>query len=283
MSICYINGRYIQKIDSKISIEDRGLNFSDGVYEVIRFNKLVLLNFKNHMDRLNRSLDELTIKFPFFNNKTLKIILDKLLYLNYYKKGFIYLQITRGSATRNHLFPKKTKPNVLISIYPEPDIPSLKKGVKIILTKDLRWKRCDIKSISLLPNVLGKQLAHENGCYESWQLDYNDFITEGTTSNAFIIMKNGNIKTHPINNNILGGVTRNTLIEVARENNFSISQKPFSKQELFECKEAFLTSTTVGVLPVTEVQKKQINRGLVGVITRELIEKYDNFLENQTK
>ena len=128
-----------------------------------------------------------------------KIIISNLLKINSYENGFVYLQITRGTATRNHLFPKFTKPNVILSLYPEPDISNLSQGVSIILTDDMRWKRCDIKSVSLLPNVLGKQYAYENGCYESWQMDKQKYITEGTTSNAFMVSKTGKIKTHPLN------------------------------------------------------------------------------------
>jgi len=227
MTICYINGKYMPKIESKISIEDRGLNFSDGIYEVIRFKNKKLLNFKDHQIRLERSLHEIKINFPFASKKSVKIIISNLLKINSYENGFVYLQITRGTATRNHLFPKFSKPNVILSLYPEPNLSNLSKGVSIILTDDMRWKRCDIKSVSLLPNVLGKQFAHENGCYESWQMDKEQYITEGTTSNAFIVSGAGKIKTHPLNNKILGGVTRNTLIRVAKKKKYELRRKLF--------------------------------------------------------
>ena len=281
MSICYINGKYMPKIESKISIEDRGLNFSDGIYEVIRFKNKKLLNFKDHQTRLERSLNEIKITFPFASKKSVKIIISNLLKINSYENGFVYLQITRGTATRNHLFPKFTKPNVILSLYPEPDISNLSQGVSIILTDDMRWKRCDIKSVSLLPNVLGKQYAHENGCYESWQMDKEKYITEGTTSNAFIVSKTGKIKTHPLNNKILGGVTRNTLIRAAKLNKVPIVEKAFSLKDLLNCEEAFLTSTTVGVLPVTKINNKKIKSGKIGSQTKKLIKIYNEFLENQ--
>ena len=281
MSICYINGKYMPKIESKISIEDRGLNFSDGIYEVIRFKNKKLLNFKDHQSRLERSLNEIKITFPFASKKSVKIIISNLLKINSYENGFVYLQITRGTATRNHLFPKFTKPNVILSLYPEPDISNLSQGVSIILTDDMRWKRCDIKSVSLLPNVLGKQYAHENGCYESWQMDKEKYITEGTTSNAFIVSKTGKIKTHPLNNKILGGVTRNTLIRAAKLNKVPIVEKAFSLKDLLNCEEAFLTSTTVGVLPVTKINNKKIKSGKIGSQTKKLIKIYNEFLKNQ--
>ncbi len=281
MSICYINGKYMPKIESKISIEDRGLNFSDGIYEVIRFKNKKLLNFKDHQSRLERSLNEIKITFPFASKRSVKIIISNLLKINSYENGFVYLQITRGTATRNHLFPKFTKPNVILSLYPEPDISNLSQGVSVILTDDMRWKRCDIKSVSLLPNVLGKQYAHENGCYESWQMDKEKYITEGTTSNAFIVSKTGKIKTHPLNNKILGGVTRNTLIRAAKLNKVPIVEKAFSLKDLLNCKEAFLTSTTVGVLPVTKINNKKIKSGKIGSQTKKLIKIYNEFLKNQ--
>ncbi len=281
MSICYINGKYMPKIESKISIEDRGLNFSDGIYEVIRFKNKKLLNFKDHQTRLERSLNEIKITFPFASKKSVKIIISNLLKINSYENGFVYLQITRGTATRNHLFPKFTKPNVILSLYPEPDISNLSQGVSIILTDDMRWKRCDIKSVSLLPNVLGKQYAHENGCYESWQMDKEKYITEGTTSNAFIVSKTGKIKTHPLNNKILGGVTRNTLIRAAKLKMVPIVERAFSLKDLLNCEEAFLTSTTVGVLPVTKINNKKIKSGKIGSQTKKLIKIYNEFLEKQ--
>ena len=281
MSICYINGKYMPKIESKISIEDRGLNFSDGIYEVIRFKNKKLLNFKDHQTRLERSLNEIKITFPFASKKSVKIIISNLLKINSYENGFVYLQITRGTATRNHLFPKFTKPNVILSLYPEPDISNLSQGVSIILTDDMRWKRCDIKSVSLLPNVLGKQYAHENGCYESWQMDKEKYITEGTTSNAFIVSMTGEIKTHPLNNKILGGVTRNTLIRAAKLKKVPIVEKAFSLKDLLNCEEAFLTSTTVGVLPVTKINNKKIKSGKIGNQTKKLIKIYNEFLKNQ--
>ena len=281
MTICYINGKYMPKIESKISIEDRGLNFSDGIYEVIRFKNKKLLNFEDHQIRLERSLHEIKINFPFASKKSVKIIISNLLKINSYENGFVYLQITRGTATRNHLFPKFSKPNVILSLYPEPNLSNLSKGVSIILTDDMRWKRCDIKSVSLLPNVLGKQFAHENGCYESWQMDKEQYITEGTTSNAFIVSGAGKIKTHPLNNKILGGVTRNTLIRVAKKKKIRIEEKAFSLKELINCEEAFLTSTTVGVLPVIKINNKKIKSGKIGNKTKILIEIYNEFLKNQ--
>ena len=279
MGISYVNGRYLYKSIASISIEDRGFNFSDGVYEVMSFSKKNILNYQKHIKRLKRSLKEIKIPSPFYNLSTLEIIIKKLISFNSYNSGIIYLQITRGSSNRNHLFPKNTDLNIVINIYPQKDISSLKKGVDIITAPDLRWKRCDIKSISLLANVLGKQKAFELGVYELW-LTYNkDIISEGTTSNCFIVKNKNTILTHPKNNKILGGVTRESVIEIARKNKINVFEKEFTVNQAYKCKEAFLTSTTVGILPVKKIDNYSINKAIIGTITLKLMKLYEDFLK----
>ena len=279
MTIYYVNGSYQSRSKALISVEDRGFNFSDGVYEVMSFVGNHIINFDKHVKRLKNSLDGLRIQKPVTNYKSLELILKKLINQNKLHKGFIYLQITRGSSSRNHLFPTSSKPNVVIFTFTSKlDKKLILNGVKVRLTEDLRWKRCDIKSISLLPNVLEKQNAFEEGMYESWQ-KRNNFITEGATSNAFIVNKNGLIQTHPANNFILGGVTRDTLIEIAQKKKLKVVEKAFSSQDLFSSKEAFLTSTTAKVLPVVEVNNKNISDGKPGQITRELIKMYNELVK----
>ena len=281
MQISFLNGQFISKHDAKVSIEDRGFNFADGVYEVINFKDLVLLNFSKHLKRLKRSLSETKIKSPFINMNSLHLIIKNLIHLNSVNEGFIYIQITRGTSQRNHLFPKNALANIVISLYPHKNFDILKKGVKVKLSSDLRWKRCDIKTISLLPNVLGKQLAHELGVYELWLINSKKKITEGTTSNAFIILDNGKILTHPKNNFILGGVTRDSVIEVAKQNKLELEEKAFTLSQAFSAKEAFLTSTTVGVLPVLSIDDKIISKGKIGSVTQKLMKLYDDYLSKQ--
>jgi len=281
MSICYVNGSYEEKNSAMISIQDRGFNFSDGVYEVMSFFGNQVINFDKHVKRLARSLNGLRIQKPLTNYKSLELILKKLIKLNKLDKGFVYLQITRGSSSRNHLFPKVSKPNLVIFTFTTKlDKKLILSGVKVRLTEDLRWKRCDIKSISLLPNVLEKQNAFEEGMYESWQKRKN-LITEGSTSNAFIVNKNGFIQTHPANNFILGGVTRDTLIEIAKKNKIKVIEKAFSSSDLFSCKEAFLTSTTAKILPVVKINEKTIGNGKPGQMTQVLIKKYNELVKCQ--
>ena len=283
MQFTYLNGRYLNKKNSSISTEDRGYNFSDGVYEVIAFKKKTLLNYDKHLVRLKKSLLSLRIKSPFSNFQSLQIILMHLININLIKEGFIYLQITRGSAPRNHLIPKMINPNVFLSIYPKKDLGMLrKKGVTVITSDDLRWKRCDIKSTSLLPNVLGKELAHKAGNYELWQVYGNKVISEGTTSNAFIV-KDNTIYTHPKNNYILGGVTRDTVVEIAKEQQVRIIEKAFKLKDVYLSDEAFLTSTTVGILPVVKINDKNILNGKIGEMTKKITNLYKVFINNQLK
>jgi len=281
MQICYINGSFENKSDALISVEDRGFNFSDGVYEVMSFSEEVLINFKKHLDRLKRSLKELRIRSPFKNFKSLELIIKKLIQLNKVHSGYIYLQITRGTAPRNHLFPRSISPNLVIFTFSiKKDDNLIKKGVGIGLTKDKRWQRCDIKAISLLPNLLEKQNAFENGFYEIWQIR-NNHITEGSTSNAFIINSRDEIQTHSKNNLILGGVARDSTLEIAKKKKIKVIEKPFTVSNLENCKEAFLTSTTVGILPVVEVENKKINSGKPGLITKMLIKGYNDYIYSQ--
>ncbi len=281
MSICYVNGSYEEKNSAMISIQDRGFNFSDGVYEVMSFFGNQVINFEKHIKRLEKSLGGLRIQKPLTNYKSLELILKKLIKLNKLDKGFVYLQITRGSSSRNHLFPKLSKPNVVIFTFTAKlDKKLILNGVKVRLTEDLRWKRCDIKSISLLPNVLEKQNAFEEGMYESWQKRKN-LITEGSTSNAFIVNRNGFIQTHPANNFILGGVTRDTLIEIAKKNKIKVIEKAFSSSDLFSSKEAFLTSTTAQILPVVTINEKTIGNGKPGQMTQVLIRMYNELVKCQ--
>ena len=281
MSICYVNGSYEEKSSATISIQDRGFNFSDGVYEVMSFFGNQVINFDKHVKRLAKSLDGLRIQKPLTNYKSLELILKKLIKLNKLDKGFVYLQVTRGSSSRNHLFPKLSQPNIVIFVFTAKlDKKLILSGVKVRLTDDLRWKRCDIKSISLLPNVLEKQNAFEEGMYESWQ-KRNNVITEGSTSNAFIVNRDGFIQTHPANNFILGGVTRDTLIEIAKKNKIKVIEKAFSSSDLFSSKEAFLTSTTAKILPVVKINEKTIGNGKPGQMTQVLIKKYDELVKCQ--
>jgi len=278
MEIFYVNGSFKNKNEANISVQDRGFNFSDGVYELISFKKRKIILFEKHLDRLKLSLISLGIKQPFTNYLTLRIIIDKLINLNNLDNGYIYIQITRGSAKRNHIFSDNLKQNIVLFLIPERNIKNIKKGVEVITSKDIRWGRCDIKSISLLPNILSKQKAHQSGLYETWQIK-DEFVTEGTTSNAFIVDKEDNIRTHPKSPEILGGVTREVVISLAKRCKYKVIEKPFGMNDMNKCKEAFLTSTTVRILPVVKIDDFEINKRKIGKITQNLINKITDYIK----
>ena len=281
MNICYVNGKYLPKKKSKISIEDRGLNFSDSVYEVIAFKSKKILNYNKHLKRLERSLSSLKIKFPFSNVKTLELIITNLLNFNTLNNGFIYLQITRGTSERNHLFPKLQKPNIIIVLYNSRSTDHFANGVKVITIPDMRWKRCDIKTTSLLANVIGKQTANDKGVYESLQINNSNDITEGTTSNVFFVVEDNLIQTYPSNNNILGGVTRDIVLDLAKKNNFKILEKPFNIKNLKYIKEAFLTSTTIGVVPIIQIDKMVISHSQPGKVSKKMMTLFNSNSKKQ--
>jgi D-alanine transaminase len=272
MEIYYVNGFFKRRNNAKVSVEDRGFNFSDGVYELISYLDEKLIFFEKHYSRLSNSLRSLKISSPLSNKKILKLIIKRLIKLNRIKSGYIYIQITRGTAKRNHVYSKEITPNLVIFCLPLRKIEKFKSGVKVRTSQDLRWGRCDVKSISLLPNILEKQIASNQGYYETWQIKDN-YITEGTTSNAFIVDKNGSIRTYPKTTHILGGVTRDVIIQIAKKQNIKIIEKPFTLDDIKYCKEAFLTSTTVKILPVIKVNNININAMKIGEITKILTSK----------
>ena len=276
--IVFLNGRYIKFSQAKISIEDRGFLFADSIYELISVFKKEIIDTDQHLNRLNSSLKKIKIKYN-FNKKKFKKIFKKLIKLNNIVNGYIYIQITRGVAERKHEFPKQYKPTTII--FTKHLIINKKmyeKGVKIITIPDLRWLRRDIKTTALLPNILSKQLAVEKNAFESWFID-NGNITEGSASNAWIIKNLNTIVTHPANNKILKGVTRDTLIKILKKNNFNVIEKPFNLIEAKNAKETFLTSSTLSVLPVIKIDNYNISNGKPGNITKKIMHLYNNYID----
>ena len=276
-NITYINNKFVKNSNAKISVEDRGFLFADSVYELISvFNKKIV-DIDQHLNRLKSSLNKVKLKYN-FNKKKIRKIINKLIKLNNVINGYIYIQITRGVAERKHEFPKQYKPTTIIFTKNlNVDKKIYKKGVKIITIPDLRWLRRDIKTTSLLPNVLSKQLAVEKNAFESWLID-NGNITEGSTSNAWIIKSSNTIITHPANTKILKGVTRDTIIKISKKNNFNVIEKPFNLIEAKNAKEAFITSSTLSVLPVVKIDNYNISNGKPGDITKKIMYLYNNYI-----
>ena len=263
--ISYVNGRYFNHNKAYVHIEDRGYQFADGVYEVFAVLGKKIVDYDGHLKRLLRSLKEIRISSPISKDSYLSVIRN-LIKKNNIVNGLIYLQVTRGVAERDFKFPKKIKPSLVITakkISMNEYYSKFNQGIKVKTTKDLRWKRVDIKTLNLLPPVLAKQYAVDNGCDEAWMVDDKGFITEGSSSNAWILIKDKLITT-PATNSILKGITRTSLIRALKKKKINLSEECFSYDDIKNADEAFITSATQFVMPVIKVDKTIINGGKVG-------------------
>ena len=271
--IAYLNSKYINFNKAKIHIEDRGLQFSDSVYEVVPFYNKRLIDFNFHIKRLKYSLKELQIKYIAKEYK-LKKIFDKIIRLNKIRNGIVYLQITRGVQSRDHDYRNNLIPNLIIyTINRKLNLPNSNfKGEKAITYKDLRWKRRDIKTVSLLANVLAKKEAVRKKAYEAILID-NGKITEATASNVWIV-KNNKLITHPSNTDILKGITREAVKKLIKNNKLNLKEKSFTKKELYNADEVFITSASSFVTPIIKVDSKLVNKGKIGKITFQLATLY---------
>jgi D-alanine transaminase len=271
----YVNGRYVPHATAQVHIEDRGYQFADGVYEVILIHEGRLVDEERHLDRLEYSLEALRIPWPMVR-PALQIVLRELIDRNRVRAGTAYLQVTRGVAPRDHKFPTATVSSFVATTRRAKPMPPgvLTAGVSVVTRPDIRWRRCDIKSIALLPNVMGKQAAAEAGVFETWLVDDRGNITEGTSTNAWIVTRDGRLVTRNLSSTILAGITRRTLLDLARAKGVSIEERAFSVAEAAAAAEAFLTSTTSLVLPVTRVDGQSIGDGKPGPITLNLRDLY---------
>ena len=270
-NISYIDGNYCNIKNAKISVNDRGYHFGDAVYEVILYNNGIFYDYEGHISRLFNSLKLINIKFH-LSKEQLKIIIKNLFKLNRVNFGSIYIQVSRGVADRNHsYFELKTKPVLTMIVSKKKnDISDHIKGVKAITMFDNRWSRPDIKTTQLLPNVLAKTYANEKNAYEGIFIDHEGYITEGSSSNIWIINDNNEILTREIDGKILSGITRKTIAQFAKKNNFRLLEKKFTKDELLDSKEVFLTSASSFVTPIIEIDNIKINNGIIGKNSIEL-------------
>ena len=273
--LAYVNGRYLPHARAMVHVEDRGYQFADGVYEVIPVHRGRIAEEQPHLDRLDYSLGQLRIAWP-VARPVLALILRELVQENGVENGLIYLQVTRGVAPRDHRFPAAAESSLVITTKRlKPLSPSLiEDGVRVVTIPDIRWRRCDIKTVSLLPNVLGKQHAVEAGAYEAWQVDGEGMVTEGTSTNAWIVTADGTLVTRPASAAILNGVTRLALARLLAADGIGWAERPFSVGEARVAREAFLTGTSAAVLPVTRLDGRPIGDGKPGPITRRLREHY---------
>ncbi len=279
--LAYVNGRYLPHANAQVHVEDRGYQFADGVYEVVAVVDGRLADFEGHMVRLGRSLGELRIDWP-MTRPVLEMVLRELVRRNGVSTGLVYLQITRGVAPRDFKFPNpKVRPTLVITTrklcrFASPA--QIMSGVPIITIPDIRWLRRDIKSVSLLPQVLGKQQAVEAGCFEAWMVDGEGLITEGCSSNAWIVNAAGTLVTRQADTHILNGVTRLSLLKLAESLGVTTELRPFSLSEATLAREAFLSSASTFALPITRIDGKLVGDGKPGALTLRLRSAYLDLL-----
>ncbi|WP_439613860.1 D-amino-acid transaminase [Reyranella sp.] len=276
----YVNGRYVEHREASVHIEDRGYQLADGVYEVVGVRDGKLIDEKPHIDRLDRSLKELRIDWP-VSRSALSFIIRELMRKNRLRDGLVYMQVTRGVSRRDHGFPTTpVKPALVLTTKATKHIVAdAGAGVAVKSMPDIRWERCDIKTVALLPNVLAKQAAREAGAYEAWLLDEKGCVTEGASTNAWIVTQDGELITRQTDNGILSGITRTTLKTICNSLQLKLVERPFSLEEAKKAKEAFITSATSFVTPVVKIDGEKIADGKVGATARRLREEYVRFSE----
>jgi D-alanine transaminase len=269
--IAYVAGQYLPHRGAAVHIEDRGFQFADGVYEVIAVVGGHLVDEAPHLARLHRSLAELRIAAP-MPDSALKIVIRETVRRNGVDTGIVYLQVTRGVAPREHAFPKVATPTLVVtSRRTKPPDPRFgQDGVAVITIPDIRWQRCDIKSVALVANVLAKQQAREAGAYEAWQVDRDGRITEGTSTNAWIVTADGSVVTRAADTAILNGVTRLAVFDIIRLEGYRLVERPFTVGEAKAAREAFLTSTTADLLPVVRIDGTPVGEGRPGPLAVKL-------------
>ncbi len=284
--IVFINGVYLEENNAKISIFDRGLLFSDSVYEVTAVIDNKLIDFPAHVLRLKRSLNELKIKNTFDKKYLLEIhrnLLNKNPFSN--KEGLIYMQVTRGSTERDFLINNSNiEPNIFAFTQEKILTETIYKdnGLKIITIEDLRWQRKDIKTTQLLFASLAKTEAHEKGADDAWLIDEEKYINEGTSNNAYIIDNDNNIITRNLSNKLLPGITRQTILEVAKKLKLTVNERPFTIDEAISANEAFISSASTLIAPVVKINNNIIGNGKIGPITGILRETYIKISKNQS-
>jgi D-alanine transaminase len=280
--ITYVNGRYLPQRAATVHVEDRGYQFSDGVYEVCEVRGGHIIDQRRHLARLKRSLAELAIAMP-MSETALVIVMRECVRRNRVRDGIVYLQITRGVARRDHAFPPPgTAPSVVVTartLNVAGNERIAAEGLAIITVPDNRWERVDIKSISLLPNVLAKQAARERGAKEAWFVDRDGHVTEGSSSNAWIVTKGGTVVTRPADNGILRGITRSVLLDVIEAQGLKLEERPFTVEEAYGAREAFLTSASQIVMPVVRIDDRPVGNGAPGSVATALREEFHRHAE----
>jgi D-alanine transaminase len=274
--IAYVNGRYLPQREASVNIEDRGYQFADGIYEVVHLYDGRLIDEDLHLNRLQRSLREIRLPDP-MSRPALRHVLHEVARRNRVREGLLYMQVTRGVARRDHPFPSQpVSPSVVVTIRRIPPYPTDvdKWTASAITYPDQRWARCDIKTIALLPNVLARQAAKENGALEAILVDGNGMVTEGAATSFWIVDRNGALRTRHLDRAILPGCTRDALLTLIGEEKVEFSETQFSEHDVREAREAFITSATSFVKPIVRIDGKPVGTGEVGPVTRRLFDAF---------
>ena len=272
--IVFLNGSFLPIEQAKVPFMDRGFMFGDGVYEGIGMLDGRLIDNDAHLERLDRSLAEVRIPNP-YTKAEWTTFQEELARRNGMTEGFIYFQVTRGVAERDFFFPEDAKPTVAMFTQAKAiaDAPAARTGIAVVTMPDLRWQRRDIKSINLLAQVLAKQAAKEAGAQEAWLVE-DGFVTEGGSSSAFIVTKEGSIVVRPLSTAILPGITRKSLLRLSKEDGIALEERRFTVEEAYNAAEAFLTSASNFVLPIVSIDGRPVADGKPGPITKRLRELY---------
>lgn len=275
--IAYVNGAYVPHADAGVHIEDRGYQFADGVYEVCEVRHGYIVDLTRHLDRLGRSLSELRIDWP-MTRAALVHVIREVVRRNRVRNGLFYMQVTRGVARRDHVFPvAETRPSIVVTAKRTDAAAIARKathGIAAITVPENRWDRVDIKSVGLLPNVLARQKAKEEGAQEAIFVDADGTVKEGAATNVWIVDRDGNLRTRPAEHGILKGITRTTLMDVAVPLGLKIEERAFSVDEMLAAREVFITAATSICFPVVSIDGKPIGNGHPGSIAQNIREAF---------
>lgn len=280
--VAYVNGRYVMHAEAVVHVEDRGYQFADGVYEVCEVRDSFIVDLTRHLDRLDRSLSELAIQRP-MSRQSLTRVIRETVRRNGVTDGMFYLQVTRGVARRDHVFPAASNRASLVITAKNTDRAASNaraaKGINVITVLENRWDRVDIKTIGLLPNVLARQKAKEAGAAEAWFVDERGFVKEGAATNAWIITRDGVLVTRPAEHGILRGVTRTTLFDVAAKLGLQIDEREFTVEEAKRAREAFISAATTLIMPVVSINGTPVANGSPGSLSLSLRETFFDVAE----
>jgi D-alanine transaminase len=280
--IAYVNGRYLPFTDAKVHIEDRGYQFGDGVYEVCEVRGGRLIDERRHLGRLKRSLGELRIRMR-LSERALGVIMREVVARNRVSYGIVYLQITRGVARRDHAFPsQQVRPSVVVTARALNKVRNealAEQGIAVVTVPDNRWGRVDIKTIGLLPNVLARQAALEQGARDAWFIDAHRMVMEASSANVWIVTPTGALITRHADNAILRGITRTVLFDAIKAEGLTVEERAFALEEAYGAREAFITSASQIVLPVVRVDGRLIGDGKPGPVAIALRRAYHGYAE----